>query len=136
MEEAMPSTKKSSAAKRTASTKKQVIGTRVKITLDDSRSKECLILETPTDQMITLSSARGTIEIADGLGNSITLEPAGITIRAANKVTINATELKVNATNLVIDSAISKFNGVVQCDTLISNSVISASYSPGPGNLL
>jgi len=132
----MPSTKKSSAAKKTASTVKQIIGTRVKITLDDSRSKERLILETPTGQMVTLSSARGTIEIADSLGNSITLEPAGVTIRAANKVTINATELKVNATNLVIDSAISKFNGVVQCNTLISNSVISASYSPGAGNLI
>jgi hypothetical protein len=29
----------------------------------------------------------------------------------------------------------SKFSGVVQCDTLISNSVISASYTPGAGNI-
>jgi hypothetical protein len=29
----------------------------------------------------------------------------------------------------------SKFSGVVKCDTLIANSVISASYTPGQGNI-
>ncbi len=132
----MPAKKKSAAEKKPAREAKQVIGTRVMITLDDSRGKERLILETPTGQTITLSSARGTVEIADSQGNFIKLEPAGITIRAASKVTINATELKVSAANLVIDAAVSKFNGVVQCDTLISDSVVSASYTPGAGNLL
>ena len=76
------------------------------------------------------------MEIADSQGNSIKLEPAGITIRAASRVTINATELKVSAANLVVDAAVSKFNGVVQCDTLISDAVVSASYTPGAGNIL
>jgi hypothetical protein len=35
----------------------------------------------------------------------------------------------------VINAGMSKFSGVVQCDTLISNSVISASYTPGVGNI-
>jgi hypothetical protein len=29
----------------------------------------------------------------------------------------------------------SKFSGVVQCDTLIANSVAAASYTPGAGNI-
>ena len=29
----------------------------------------------------------------------------------------------------------SKFSGAVQCDTLLSNSVVSASYNPGAGNV-
>ncbi len=132
----MPAKKNPTAAKTPAPKTKQVIGTRVMITLDDSRGKERLILETPTGQTITLSSARGTVEIADSQGNFIKLEPAGVTIRAASRVTINATELKVSAANLVIDAAVSKFNGVVQCDTLISDAVVSASYTPGAGNLL
>jgi hypothetical protein len=135
MEQTMPA-KKKPAAKKPMRTMKQVIGTRVKVTLDDSKGSEKLILETPTGQTITLSSARGTVEIADSQGNSIKLEPAGVTIHAAGRVTINATELKVSAANLVIDAGVSKFNGVVQCDTLISDSVVSASYSPGAGNLL
>ena len=36
---------------------------------------------------------------------------------------------------VTVDAAFSKFSGVVQCDTLISNSVISVSYTPGLGNL-
>ena len=34
-----------------------------------------------------------------------------------------------------IDAAMSQFSGVVRCDTLISNSVVSASYTPGAGNV-
>jgi hypothetical protein len=29
-----------------------------------------------------------------------------------------------------------KFAGVVQCDTLITNSVVASSYTPGAGNLM
>jgi hypothetical protein len=34
-----------------------------------------------------------------------------------------------------VNAAAAKFSGVVQCDTLISNSVVSQSYSPGAGNI-
>jgi hypothetical protein len=30
---------------------------------------------------------------------------------------------------------VAKINGVVQCDTRISNTVISANYTPGAGNI-
>jgi hypothetical protein len=36
---------------------------------------------------------------------------------------------------VTVDAALSLFSGVVQCDTLISNAVISTSYTPGIGNL-
>jgi hypothetical protein len=29
----------------------------------------------------------------------------------------------------------SKFSGVVQCDTLIASSVVGSSYTPGAGNI-
>ena len=34
-----------------------------------------------------------------------------------------------------VDAGLSKFSGVVQCDTLISNAVVSSSYTPGAGNI-
>jgi hypothetical protein len=34
-----------------------------------------------------------------------------------------------------VDGAMAKFNGVVECDTLIANSVVAASYTPGAGNV-
>ncbi|MFL6540627.1 MAG: hypothetical protein ACJ8HU_07690 [Chthoniobacterales bacterium] len=129
----MPAAKKKAAA---APVKKQVIGTRVKITLNDTAGKETLTLETPGGQRITLSDTRNGIEIADRNGNAIRLEPSGITIQAAAKVILKAAEIDLNASLLNVDAAIAKFSGVVQCDTLLSNSVVSASYTPGAGNLM
>src|SRR5438270_845243 len=114
----MPAAKKKAAA---APVKKQVIGTRVKITLNDTAGKETLTLETPGGQRITLSDTRNGIEIADRNGNAIRLEPSGITIQAAAKVILKAAEIDLNASLLNVDAAVAKFSGVVQCDTLISN---------------
>ncbi|MFL6210641.1 MAG: phage baseplate assembly protein V [Pyrinomonadaceae bacterium] len=108
----------------------------VKITLDDSTGQEKMILETPGGQKLTLKDGPGTVEIVDSNGNSIKLEPTGITINASAKVTINAgAQVEVTAGMVNVSAGISKFSGVVQCDTLISNSVISASYTPGAGNI-
>ena len=49
---------------------------------------------------------------------------------------LKAAEIDLNASLLNVDAAVAKFSGVVQCDTLISNSVVSASYTPGAGNLM
>ena len=116
---------------------KKVIRTRngVQMTLDDRNGQEKLILETPGGQKITMRDTPGAVEIIDSNGNSIKLETAGITISATAKVTVNATQVAVRASMVNVDAAMSKFSGVVQCDTLISNSVISAAYTPGAGNI-
>lgn len=107
----------------------------VKLTLDDQDGQEKMILETPGGQKMTMKDGPGAVEIVDSNGNSIKLETSGITITAAAKVTINASQVAVSAGMVTVDAGISKFSGVVQCDTLISNSVISASYTPGAGNI-
>ena len=107
----------------------------VKITLDDQSGQEQLILETPGGQTITLKDGPGQISLEDSNGNSIKLEAAGITITASAKVTINASQMAVSAGMVTVDAGMSKFSGVVKADTVISNSVISASYTPGAGNI-
>lgn len=107
----------------------------VKVTLDDSSGQETMILETPGGQSITLKDGPGAIEIVDSSGNSVKLETSGITINAAAKVTINASQVAVSAGMVTVDAGMSRFSGVVQADTIISNSVISASYTPGAGNI-
>ncbi|HKG47267.1 MAG TPA: phage baseplate assembly protein V [Pyrinomonadaceae bacterium] len=107
----------------------------VKLTMDDNDGREQFILETPGGQKLTLKDGPGAVEIVDSNGNSIKLETSGITITAAAKVTINASQVAVSAGMVTVDAAMSKFSGVVQCDTMISNSVISASYTPGAGNI-
>jgi uncharacterized protein involved in type VI secretion and phage assembly len=107
----------------------------VKLTMDDNDGREQFILETPGGQKLTLKDGPGAVEIVDSNGNSIKLEASGITITASAKVTINASQVAVSAGMVTVDAAMSKFSGVVQCDTMISNSVISASYTPGAGNI-
>lgn len=107
----------------------------VKLTLDDTNGQEKMILETPGGQKVTLKDGPGSVVIEDSNGNSVKLETSGITITAAAKVTVNASTVAVSAGMVTVDAGMSRFSGVVQCDTLISNSVISASYTPGAGNI-
>jgi uncharacterized protein involved in type VI secretion and phage assembly len=107
----------------------------VKVTLDDQDGQEKLVLETPGGQKVTLKDGPGTVEVIDSNGNSVKLETAGITVNAAAKVTVNASQVAISAGLVTVDAGMSRFSGVVQADTVISNSVISASYTPGAGNI-
>jgi hypothetical protein len=116
---------------------KKVICSRngVKVTLDDTDGTEQLILETPGGQKVTLKDGAGSVTIEDSNGNSVKLESAGITITASAKVTINASTAEISASMLTVNAGMSKFSGVVQADTVIANSVVGTSYTPGAGNI-
>ena len=107
----------------------------VKITLDDTSGGENLVCETPGGQKITLKDGGGMVEVVDSNGNSVKLEAGGITLTASAKVTVNASQVAVSASMVTVDAGMSKFSGVVQADTVICNSIVSASYTPGAGNI-
>lgn len=107
----------------------------VKVTLDDTDGQEKFIAETPGGQKITLQDGPGTITVADSNGNSVKLDPGGITVNASIKVTVNASFVEISASMVTVNAGFSKFSGVVQADTVITNSIISASYTPGAGNI-
>jgi uncharacterized protein involved in type VI secretion and phage assembly len=81
----------------------------VKVTLDDTDGQEKLILETPGGQKVTLN--------------------------ASAKITLSASLVEVSAGTVTVNAGMSKFSGVVQADTVISNTVISSAYTPGAGNI-
>ncbi len=107
----------------------------VKVTLDDTDGQEQLILETPGGQKMTLKDGPGSVELDDSNGNSIKLESSGITVTAAARLTLKASMVAVSAGTVTVDAAMSKFSGVVQADTVISNTVVSSAYTPGAGNI-
>ena len=106
------------------------------VTLDDRSGQERLQLDTPGGQRLILKDGPGSVEISDSNGNSVQLEAAGVTVTASAKVTVNATSVEVTAAVLTVNAALSTFHGVVQADTVITNAVVSASYTPGAGNIL
>jgi hypothetical protein len=65
------------------------------------------------------SAEAGPTEIASG-GNVVRVTPGGVEVSGG--------VVRVNA-------ALSSFSGVLQADTLIANSVVSSSYTPGAGNI-
>jgi uncharacterized protein involved in type VI secretion and phage assembly len=107
----------------------------VKVTLDDTDGQEQLKLETPGGQSMTLKDGPGVVEIIDSNGNSIKMEAAGITVTAAAKLTVNAPSVEVNSGMVTVNAGMSKFSGVVQAATVITNAVVSTSYTPGAGNI-
>ena len=107
----------------------------VKITLDDQSGQQSFIVETPGGQKVMLKDDPGSVEITDSSGNSVKLESSGVTVNTSAKVTINASAVEINSSIFSVNAAMSNFSGAVQCDTLVSNSVVSASYTPGAGNV-
>jgi uncharacterized protein involved in type VI secretion and phage assembly len=107
----------------------------VTVTLDDQDGQERLVLETPGGQRITLKDGPGTVEVVDSNGNSVTLDTSGVTVQASGKVTVSASTVEISAGMVTVNAGMSRFSGVVQADTVITNSVVSASYTPGAGNI-
>lgn len=91
---------------------------------------------------VAVTSATGMSTTA-GQGMSVTTGTgveltAGTTVQvtAAGAVTVTAgTAVNVTAPIVNVDAALAKFAGIVQCQTLMTQSVISASYTPGVGNI-
>jgi uncharacterized protein involved in type VI secretion and phage assembly len=107
----------------------------VQVTLDDTDGRESLVLETPGGDTLTMEDGPGKVELRDSSGNSIVLEASGVTITSSAKVTVNASTVEVSAGMVTVNAGMSKFSGVVQADTVITNAVISSSYTPGAGNV-
>ena len=124
-----------SAPETTETNKVLISSSGVKITLGEQNGRECFIVETHAGQDLTLTDGPGSIGVSDGNGNSVNFETSGITINASAKVTINASQIEVSSGMVTVDAGMSRFSGVVQCDTLIANGVVSASYTPGAGNI-
>ncbi len=107
-----------------------------RIVLDDTAGAEKVIVETPGGNRITLSDAAGDlVKVEDAAGNTATMGAGGMKVNSPAVVEVKAAQVKVTAGMVTVYAAISRFSGVVQCDTLITNSVVSASYTPGAGNI-
>jgi phage baseplate assembly protein V len=105
------------------------------IRLDDTEGAAKIVIQTPGGQRITLSDSPSSVEITDASGNTARLEASGITVSASGKVTVTAATAEISAGTLSVNAGMSTFSGVVKADTVITNSVVSAAYTPGAGNI-
>jgi uncharacterized protein involved in type VI secretion and phage assembly len=107
----------------------------VKITLDDTDGRERLVIETPGGQKVTLADGPSSIELADANGNVVRMEASGITLSTGTKLTIQAGTVEISSATVTVNAGMSQFNGAAQANTVITPSVVGASYTPGAGNI-
>ena len=109
-------------------------GTRIAI-VEESSGNETIKFTTPAGTNGELTdSAGGKIEFKTA-GTTVTIDTQGVTVNTPLNLKVQAAQVSISAAMVTVDAGISKFSGVVQADTVISNSVISASYTPGAGNI-
>jgi uncharacterized protein involved in type VI secretion and phage assembly len=107
----------------------------VTIRIDDQPGQSSLTLSTPAGQEVVLDDADNSVTVRDANGNSTVHNASGIAVTAAAKVKIEAGTVEVSAGMVQVNAGMSKFSGVVQADTVITNAVVSSSYTPGAGNI-
>jgi uncharacterized protein involved in type VI secretion and phage assembly len=109
----------------------------ITVSLYDLDGDETLALKTPGGQSVTLRDGDGgSLEIQDANGNQIRLSATGLQVLSSAKVTVNASQVELSAGSVTVNSGMSTFSGTIKADTVITNSVISASYTPGAGNVM
>ncbi len=96
---------------------------------------EQLIIETTAGQRITLNDGPASVLIEDTSGNSIRLENGKVIVSAPGQLVLQAAEIEINGSQVVVNAAMLRCSGVVQADTVIANAVSAASYTPGAGNV-
>jgi uncharacterized protein involved in type VI secretion and phage assembly len=109
-----------------------------KLTFDDTQGAEAVTLKTQGGHVVKLDDASGgKIEVTHSGGAKIEIDAAGtVKVTAVSEVKIDAPAgMKVTAAQVTVDAAMSTFSGVVKADTVITNAVISSSYTPGAGNV-
>ena len=83
----------------------------------------------PTGSTLVVDEATGTIELRHGTGTVVSIGPSG-------KVRIESVSgVDIVAPIVDIESALVKVTGVLRTQTLVADSVVSASYTPGVGNI-
>jgi uncharacterized protein involved in type VI secretion and phage assembly len=82
-------------------------------------------------------SGGGSIEFTDAMQTSVKIDSSGVTINAptAQVQVTAATSMTVNAPQLTVNSAMSTFSGIVQCQVLQATTVVGTTYTPGAGNV-
>jgi uncharacterized protein (DUF2345 family) len=97
--------------------------------------QEQLVVETAGGQRITLQDAPPSILLEDSSGNSIRLQNGQVSITTPGRLVIQAAIVEINGGELLVNAGMAKFSGTLQSDTVITNSVVASSYTPGAGNI-
>jgi len=96
------------------------------------------LIETLRQRINELETRIADLESVITLQNQdvIISAPKSVLIQGLDTVEISAgSKLKFSAALSESNTAIAKYSGIVECDTIQANTVIGVSYTPGAGNI-
>ena len=106
----------------------------LQMTFDDENGPN-IEAKTPNGYRVQITDeGGGEIHIEKG-AEKISLTSSGIEIKASSNIKVDAPQIDLKAAMVKVDACMSQFSGVVKCETLVTNSVVSSSYTPGAGNI-
>ncbi len=110
-------------------------GTRVAI-LETGAGQEAVEIETPAGVKATITDrGGGEIKLETGT-ETVKLSTSGIKVSSASQVEVSGSAMvKVTAPFVKVDCPFTQVTGILFCDMLVTNSVMSPSYTPGAGNV-
>lgn len=110
---------------------KRVIRTRSGSLLefDDTDGAAKVTVSMKSGHKLVLDDSAQEVKLTHSNGCMVKMNAAGQV-----SITANAT-VEVTASAVNVHSGTAIFDGLIQCQTLITNSVVSASYTPGAGNV-
>jgi phage baseplate assembly protein gpV len=88
----------------------------------------------PSNNSIAFDDSQQSCTVTVG-GSTITVNTTGVTITTSASIELQTASVTVTAPSVTVNAAMSQFSGAVQCDTLIANTVMGTSYTPGAGNI-
>jgi uncharacterized protein involved in type VI secretion and phage assembly len=103
------------------------------VRLDDSA--QTVEVKTAAGYRVLIDEGNGEIKIERDR-ETISLAADGVEIRSASQVKIDAPTIVLSAGTVDIQAGTTQASGTVQCPTLMAQSVVGTTYSPGAGNLL
>lgn len=101
-----------------------------RLEFDDSNGAAKITLTTPGGcQLVLDDSGGGNLKLTHPTGSGLEIDSTGgMKLTAVGGLTIDAPQLEANC-------PMSNFNGCTQHQTMISQAVIGATYTPGAGNI-
>jgi uncharacterized protein involved in type VI secretion and phage assembly len=96
---------------------------------DDTQGSAKVTISMQSGHKVVLDDAAKEVQVKHSNGCLIKMDTSGkVTITANSSVDVNASIINLKAPMVKCDA-------VVKCTTLITNSVVSSSYTPGAGNV-
>jgi uncharacterized protein involved in type VI secretion and phage assembly len=104
----------------------------ISLVFDDAAPS--LSITMPSGNAIVLDDAASTCTVTVGT-TTIQATASGATVTTSASIELKSGAVTITAPTVTVNASMAQFSGAIQCDSIISNTVMGAAYTPGAGNI-